>query len=116
MAAIVFTWIANSIAIYAVAYLMRGIDVASFSAALVAGAVLSLVNALVKPVVVLLTLPVTVVTLGLFYFVVTAFCLWLTALFSPGFMVSGFFTTIVASILISILSAIIHGALKRAAA
>ena len=116
MAAIVITWIANSLAIYAVAYLMRGIELASFRDALMAGAVLSLVNALVKPIVVLLTLPVTIVTLGLFYFVVTAFCLWLTAWISPGFMVSGFFTTLVAAVLISIFSAIIHGMLKKATA
>jgi putative membrane protein len=116
MTAIGITWIANSLAIYAVAYLMRGVNVASFTDALLAGALLSIVNALVKPIVVLLTLPLTIVTLGLFYFVVTAFCLWLTAEIAPGFMVTGFFTTIVASILIGILSAVIHGALSKAAA
>lgn len=116
MTAIAITWIANSLAIYAVAYLMRGVEVASFRDALLAGALLSLVNALVKPVVVILTLPITLVTLGLFYFVVTAFCLWLTARIAPGFMVTGFFTTVVASILISILSAIIHRALAKATA
>jgi putative membrane protein len=115
MTTIVITWIANSLAIYAVAYLMRGVDVASFRDALLAGALLSIVNALVKPIVVVLTLPLTIVTLGLFYFVVTAFCLWLTAQLAPGFMLHGFFTTIVASILISIISAVLHGALKRAA-
>jgi putative membrane protein len=116
MAAIVITWIANSVAIYAVGYLMRGVEIASFRDALIAGAILSLVNALVKPVVVLLTLPVTIVTLGLFYFVVTAFCLWLTAQFAPGFMVSGVLTTLVAAVLISIFSAIIHSMLKKATA
>lgn len=114
MTAIVITWIANSIAIYVVAYLMRGVEVASFRDALLAGAVLSLVNALVKPVLVLLTLPVTILTLGLFYFVVTAVCLWLTAQIVPGFMVTGVFTTIIASILISIFSALLHRVLKRA--
>jgi putative membrane protein len=114
MTAILITWVANSIAIYAVAYLMRGVDVASFRDALLAGALLSIVNALVKPVVVILTLPLTILTLGLFYFVVTAFCLWLTAQLAPGFMLHGFFTTIVASILISIISSVLHGALKRA--
>lgn len=114
MTAIVITWAANSIAIYVVAYLMRGVEVASFRDALLAGAVLSLVNALVKPVLVLFTLPVTILTLGLFYFVVTAFCLWLTAQIVPGFMVKGPVTTIVASILISIFSAILHNVLKRA--
>jgi putative membrane protein len=116
MLAIAITWVANSLAIYAVAYLMRGVEVASFRDALLAGALLSIVNALVKPIVVILTLPLTVLTLGLFYFVVTAFCLWLTSQISPGFMVTGFFTTIVASILIGILSAVIHRALAKATA
>ena len=115
MTTVLITWIANSLAIYAVAYFMRGVEVASFRDALLAGALLSIVNALVKPVVVLLTLPLTIVTLGLFYFVVTAFCLWLTAQFAPGFMVRGFFTTVVASILISVISAVLHHALRRAA-
>jgi putative membrane protein len=116
MMAIVITWVANSVAIYAVAYLLRGVDVASFRDALLAGAILSVINALVKPIVVLLTLPVTILTLGLFYFVVTAFCLWLTAQIAPGFMVSGLLTTIVASILISVFSAVVHSVLKKATA
>lgn len=114
MAAILITWVANSVAIFCVGSLMSGVQVASFRDAFIAGAILSLVNALVKPVVVLLTLPVTIVTLGLFYFVVTAFCLWLTAKISPGFMVSGFFTTLFAAILISIFSAFIHSFLRKA--
>jgi putative membrane protein len=114
MTTVAITWIANSLAIYAVAYVMRGVEVASFKDALWAGALLSIVNAFVKPIVVLLTLPLTIVTLGLFYFVVTAFCLWLTAQFAPGFMVRGAFTTIVAAILISVISAVLHHALKRA--
>ncbi len=95
---------------------MRGVDVASFRDALFAGALLSLVNAIVKPILVLLTLPVTILTLGLFYFVVTAFCLWLTAQFAPGFMLHGFFTTIVASILVSIFSAVVSSVLAKATA
>jgi putative membrane protein len=115
MTTVVTTWIANSLAIYAVAYFMVGVEVASFRDALLAGAVLSIVNAFVKPIVLLLTLPLTIVTLGLFYFVVTAFCLWLTAQFAPGFMVRGPLTTIVASILISIISAVLHHAMKQVA-
>jgi len=116
MLGIVITWIANSIAIYAVAYLVHGVEVASFRDALFAGALLSLVNAIVKPIVVLLTLPVTLITLGLFYFVVTGFCLWLTAQFAPGFMIHGFFTIVFASILVSVFSAVISHYLIKAAA
>ena len=114
MAAILVTWIANSLAIYCVAYLMLSVEVASLRDAFIAGAILSLVNAIVKPILVVLTLPLTVVTLGLFYFVVTAFCLWLTSRLYEGFMVQGFWATLFASILIGILSAFIHSVLSRA--
>jgi len=114
MAAILVTWIANSLAIYCVGYLMLSVDVASVRDAFIAGAILSLINAIVKPIVVVLTLPLTIVTLGLFYFVVTAFCLWLTSRLVTGFMVQGFWATLFASILISIFSAFIHSVLSRA--
>ena len=84
MAAILVTWIANSLAIYGVAYLMRSVEVASVGDAFLAGAVLTLINAFVKPILVILTLPLTILTLGLFYFVVTAFCLWLVSELCPG--------------------------------
>jgi putative membrane protein len=113
--ALVLTWIANSLAIYAVAYLMRGVDVASAMDAFLAGAVLTLINALVKPILVILTLPLTILTLGLFYFVVTAFCLWLASQFVNGFIVHGFFTTVVAAILVSLISTVIGRLLTRAA-
>jgi len=115
MAAILATWIANSVAIYFVAYLLPGVDVGSWRDAFIAGAVLSLINALVKPVVVLLTLPITVLTLGLFYFVVSAFCLWLTSYVVPGLAVTGFLSTLLAALLIGILSAFINRILSNAA-
>ena len=68
MAAILVTWIANSLAIYCVAYLMLSVEVASLRDAFIAGAILSLINAIVKPILVVLTLPLTVVTLGLLLF------------------------------------------------
>jgi len=114
MTSILVTWIANSLAIYVVAYLLGGVDVASLRDAFLAGAVLSIVNAIVKPVIVILTLPLTVLTLGLFYFVVTAFCLWLASTFVPGFILQGFFTTVVAAVLISLVSALIARVLGNA--
>lgn len=114
MTIILVTWIANSLAIYFVAYLLGGVDVASLRDAFLAGAVLSLVNAIVKPVIVILTLPLTMLTLGLFYFVVTAFCLWLASRFVPGFILQGFFTTVVAAVLISLFSAFIARILGNA--
>src|SRR5215213_4566343 len=106
MTSIVVTWVANSVAIYFVAYLLEGVSIASWRDAFLAGAVLSIINAIVKPIVVLLTLPITIVTLGIFYFFVTAFCLWLATVFVPGFMLQGLFHTIVAAVLISLCSAV----------
>lgn len=113
---IVITWLANSLAILFVAYFLGGVTLRSTTDAFIAGAVLSLVNALVRPILVILTFPFTIVTLGLFYFVVTGFCLWLTVYFLPGFAVHGIFMTIVASVLISIIAAIVSRVLKNAAA
>ncbi|HEX6528759.1 MAG TPA: phage holin family protein, partial [Burkholderiales bacterium] len=66
---LLLVWLVNTVALIAVAYLMPSIEVSSFGAALVAALVLGLVNAVVRPVLVLLTLPVTILTLGLFIFV-----------------------------------------------
>ena len=114
MFALFLTWVANSLAIYCVGYLMRGVDVASLRDAFVAGALLSLINMIVKPLLVILTLPLTILTLGIFYFFITAFCLWLTSRFVSGFMIHGVLTTIVAAILVSIFSAVINRLLTRA--
>ena len=116
MAAILITWIANSLAIYLVAYLMGSVEVASWRDAFIAGAVLSTINAIVKPIVVILTLPLTIVTLGLFYFVVTAFCLWLASVLVPGFILGGFFSTVFAAILIGLISAVISRVLGKGSA
>jgi putative membrane protein len=114
MTTILVTWLANSFAIYAVAYLMHSVDVASPRDAFLAGALLSVVNAIVKPILVLLTLPLTLVTLGLFYFVVSAICLRLTAMVVPGFILGGWLSTIVAAILVSLFSTFITKILRNA--
>ena len=116
MTAILISWIANSVAIYFVAYLLRSIEVPSWRTAFIAGAVLSLINAIVKPILVILTLPLTLVTLGFFYFVITAFCLYLASVFVPDFILHGRFMTLVAAVLISIISAFINRLLTNAAA
>lgn len=113
MLRIVIAWIANSLAILAVASFFGGVAVASVRDAFIAGFVLSLVNAIVRPILVVLTLPLTIVTLGLFYFVITGFCLWLTSRLIPGFAVHGVFMTIVASILISLIGTLIASVLRR---
>jgi len=94
----------NAFAIYLVAEIVPGITVASVQAALGAGLVLGLINAVVRPILILLTLPFTLLTLGLFLFVLNAFCLWLTAEVVKGFEVHGFWAAIFGSLLVSLVS------------
>jgi putative membrane protein len=94
----------NGVAVFLAAQLIPGIGVASLGAALVAGIVLGLVNAVIRPVLILLTLPATVLTLGLFIFVVNAICLALAAWFVPGFTISGFWAALFGALVISVIS------------
>ena len=84
MVPVLIAWIANSLAILAVAYVLGAVSVASVRDAFAAGLLLTLVNAIVRPILVVLTLPLTVVTLGLFYFVITGFCLLAHGVFHSG--------------------------------
>ncbi len=96
---------ANAVAILLISYLLPQIvTVDGVLSALVAAFVLGLVNAVVRPLFVLLTLPVTVVTLGVFLFVINGLLLWLVAAFVPGFHVNGFLAAVVGSILLSVVS------------
>jgi len=94
----------NGVAVFLAAQLIPGIGIAGPGAAIVAGIVLGLINAIVRPVLILLTLPVTLVTLGLFIFVVNAICLALAAWFVPGFTISGFIPAFLGALVITIIS------------
>ena len=96
--------VVNAATIYLAAYLVPGITVTGVAPALAAGLVLGLVNAVVRPVLVVLTLPLTLLTLGLFLFVLNAFCLWLTSALVPGFAVQGFGAAFVGALVISLVS------------
>jgi putative membrane protein len=96
---------ANAVAILLISYLLPQIvTVDGVVAALTAAFVLGLVNAVVRPLFVLLTLPVTVVTLGAFLLVINGLLLWLVSVFVPGFHVNGFLAAVVGSILLSVVS------------
>jgi putative membrane protein len=101
---ILLVWLVNAIALIAVAYLMPSISVSSFTSALIAALVLGLVNAVIRPVLVLLTLPVTVITLGLFILVINALLFWFVGSILEGFHVQGFMGALLGSILFSIVS------------
>ena len=104
MLALLARWLLNALALLAVAYLYEGVQVTGFTAALVAALVLGLVNAVVRPVLVLLTLPATILTLGLFLFVLNALLFWLVAEIVGGFRVTGFVAALVGSILYSLIT------------
>ena len=97
-------WIVNAAALLVVAYLDPGVHGEGFATALVAALVLGLVNAVVRPILVILTLPVTLLTLGLFLFVVNALCFWLAAEVVRGFTVAGFGPALLGSILYSLIT------------
>ncbi len=102
---------ANAVAILLIAYLFPRLLVAdSVMAAVAAAFVLGIVNAIVRPVFVFLTLPITVVTLGLFLLVINGLLLWLVTALVPGFHVAGFLGAVAASVLVSIVSWILTAA------
>ncbi len=103
---LIVRWFINALALMAVAYLYPGVQVAGIIEALIAALVLGLVNALIRPILVILTLPVTVLTLGLFIFVINAFLFWFVAEIVKGFTVSGFMAALIGSILFSLITII----------
>ncbi len=101
---LLLVWVFNAMALIAVAYLLPGISVADFGAALIAALVLGLVNTLIRPVLVLLTLPITLLTLGLFILVINGFLFWFVGSVLTGFAVAGFWHGVAGAILYSIFS------------
>ncbi|HEY8252641.1 MAG TPA: phage holin family protein [Burkholderiales bacterium] len=97
-------WLINAVALIAVAYLMPSVTVSSFGAALAAALALGLINAVVRPVLVLLTLPVTLLTLGLFIFVLNGLLFWMVGAWLQGFEVGGFWSGVFGAILFSLVS------------
>jgi putative membrane protein len=94
----------NGAAILLAASLVHGVTVASVGTALIAGLVLALINAIVRPILVFLTLPITFLTLGLFLFVLNAFCFWLASVFVPGLHVQGFWAALLGALIVSFVS------------
>jgi len=107
----------NGVAIIVAAYFLPGLHVDGPFAALIAGTILGFVNAIVRPVLFFLTLPLTLLTLGLFIFVLNAICFELTAWLVPGFSVDGFRWALIGALVVSvvswILNALVVGASER---
>lgn len=98
---LIIRWLLNSLALWAVAYIIPGFHYRDWIAIALAAAVLGLLNALVKPILYVLTLPITILTLGLFLVVLNALMLKVTAGIVPGFAIDGWFSAILGALLLS---------------
>lgn len=110
---LIVRWLLLAAALLLVAHLYPGVSVSNFGVALIAAFVLGLLNTLVRPLLVLLTLPVTLITLGLFLFVINAVMFWAAAYLLIGFNVSGFTAALIGSLLYSLCGMVIDVATER---
>ena len=110
---LIVRWLLLAAALLLVANLYHGVTVESFGAAMVAALVLGLLNTLVRPLLVILTLPVTVLTLGLFLFVINALMFWAAAELLKGLNVAGFGAALIGSLLYSLCGMVIDVAMER---
>ena len=106
-------WFLLAAALLLVASIYAGVDVQGFGNALIAALVLGLLNTLVRPLLVLLTLPVTLLTLGLFLFVINALMFWAAASVLDGFHVAGFGAALIGSLIYSLCGMVIDAAVEQ---
>ena len=105
-------WLLSATALLFLAYVYSGVEVKNFTAALIAAFVIGLLNTVVRPILVILTLPVTVLTLGLFLFVINALMFWAAAQFLEGFQVRNFGAALIGSLVYSVIGLVVESALE----
>ena len=110
---IIIGWIVFSIAIYITAYLLPGIQIDSFTTALIASVGLGLVNIVLKPILLLFTLPLNLLTLGLFTFVINALLVMLAGELVPGFFVNNFWWALLFSLVVSVINGMLGSLLGK---
>ena len=108
---LLLTWLINAGVLLALPYVLPGVQVSSFGAALIAALVLGLVNTIVRPVLILLTLPATILTLGLFILVINALLFWLVAYVLEGFQVASFGTAFIGALAYSVITTVVGWAI-----
>ena len=106
-------WLLLASALLLVAYLYPGVSVTSFGSAMIAAFIIGVFNTLLRPILVLLTLPVTLLTLGLFLFVINALMFWAAAQVLDGFAVNGFVAALIGSLIYSVIGMVIDVAMER---
>ena len=102
----------NGLAVYITAHVLPGVSVDSFVTAIIVSVVLALVNTFIKPILFILTLPATILTLGLFTLVINALMVFLVATFVPGFHVNGFWSALFFSLILSLVGWVLRGLTK----
>ena len=110
---IIVKWLLSAAALLAVAHFYSGVQVTSFGSALIAAFVIGLFNTILKPILVVLTLPVTLLTLGLFLFIINALMFWAASGVLSGFHVRGFTAALIGSLIYSVMGIVIESALDR---
>ena len=110
---LIVRWLLSACALLLVTVVYGGVAVSSFGSALIAALVIGLLNTLLRPILVLLTLPVTVVTLGLFLFIINALMFWAASGLLDGFAVNGFGAALIGSLIYSVFGLLIESALER---
>jgi len=110
---LIIKWLLSATALLALASLYSGVEVQGFGAALIAALVIGLFNVFLRPVLIVLTLPVTMVTLGLFLFIINAVLFWAAAMVLEGFQVQGFAAALLGSLIYSAFGLVIDSALER---
>lgn len=108
MFSILINWIVSAMVVFSIAYILPGASVVDFTAALVVALALGVINALLKPVFLLLTLPINILTLGLFTFVLNALLIILVSNIVPGFTVDGFLAAFIFGIVLSVVNAVVN--------
>ena len=107
-------WLLSALAFVITAWLVPGLQLRGFGSALIAAAMMGIVNVLVRPLLIFLTLPATILTLGLFLLVVNALCLMLAGALTPGFTVKGFWWAVLGAIVLSVVSLLLHSLVHAA--
>jgi putative membrane protein len=101
-------WLINGLAVFLAAMWVPGIEVKGYGTALLVALVLGIVNALIRPILVILTLPLNIMTLGLFTFIINGFLFWLVGHFIQGFYVTSFLGAILGAIFVSLVSWVLN--------
>ncbi|MBI2011132.1 phage holin family protein [Candidatus Daviesbacteria bacterium] len=109
---ILISLLLNAAALIVTAYIVPGFQVSDFTSAILAAIVLGVINTFIKPVLLVLTAPINLLTLGLFTFVVNAVVLWLVTLVVPGMTIDGFLPAILGAIVLSVVSTALSSLLK----